>query len=78
MKVTVPRPVYFADQGVYEFSDANTNVSLWQTTNTSPCWLHLEDWPATGDAVRTEVVCHSPWPEQASAAAGIAERTICR
>ena len=73
MKVTVPRHVYCADQGFYELSHTIPNVSVWQETNTSFCWPHLEDWLATGDAVRTEVDCHSPWPEQAARLSALLE-----
>ena len=44
-------------------------VGFWRDGNAdepTACVLHLEDWPAKGDAVRTEADCHSPWPEQAA------------
>jgi hypothetical protein len=36
---------------------------LWRAER---CWLHLENWPAKGDLVQSELDCNVDWVQQAA------------
>jgi hypothetical protein len=47
----------------FEFSDRAPDAWLWRAER---CWLHLENWPAKGDMVQSEVDCKADWVPQAA------------
>lgn len=59
-------PRYFShrEEAVrFEFSSIMPDAWLWRDGS---CWLHLENWPAKGDLVQSEVDCETDWIEQAT------------
>jgi hypothetical protein len=59
-------PRYFkhsAENVWFEFSNRRPEAWLWRAER---CWLHLENWPANGDLVQSEVDCKADWVQQAA------------
>ena len=60
----VPRYFKHSEESVwFEFSNLRPEAWLWRAER---CWLHLENWPANGDLVQSEVDCNTDWVQQAA------------
>jgi hypothetical protein len=60
----VPRYFSHREEKVwFEFSNLTPEVWLWRAER---CWLHLENWPAKGDLVQSELDCNIDWVQQAA------------
>jgi hypothetical protein len=60
----VPRYFSHREENVwFEFSNLTPEVWLWRAER---CWLHLENWPAKGDLVQSELDCNVDWVQQAA------------
>jgi hypothetical protein len=60
----VPRYFKHREERVwFEFSNPWPEAWLWRAER---CWLHLENWPANGDLVQSEVDCNNDWVQQAA------------
>jgi hypothetical protein len=59
-----PRYFKHSEESVwFEYSNLRPEAWLWRAER---CWLHLENWPANGDLVQSEVGCNTDWVQQAA------------
>ena len=73
---SVPRHFKHSEESVwFEFSNLRPEAWLWRAER---CWLHLENWPANGDLVQSEVDCNTDWVQQAARLRELLDRRFPR